>query len=372
MGHVGRSSVSLKAVGIVASSYYVPDGKLTHNELAERFGNEIMGKIADASGILERRIAIASECASDLAYRAARDLMNQHRIDPQSIDLIIFATQTPDYLLPTTACILQHRLGIPTSAGAFDINLGCSQYVYALSVAYSMIAAGLKKRALVLTGDTISRILHPLDRSVVPLFGDAGTATLVEEVPANQGFAQFVLGSNGSGAEYLIWPTSGLRIPKTPKTACAITDNFGSTRKKDDMYMDGKAIFVFTLKMVPETVNELLTKSGLSVDDVDLFIFHQASEMIIETSAKKLKIPRKKLHYKLHDVGNSGGSTVCVALTDAWQLGKIKPGMKVVLTAFGVGLSWSATLINWPENTLGPVCTVDFSASPLRPGNQGL
>ncbi len=355
---------------ITASSYYVPDKRLTHAELAERFGAETMDKVAQTSGIWERRVASLGECASDLALRAAEDLLQAKQIPRESIDLVIFATQTPDYLLPTTACLLQEKLKIPNSAAAFDINLGCSQYVYSLSVAHSMIAAGLKKRALVMTGDTVTRILNPQDRAVVPLFGDAGTATLIEPCASGEGFLKFKLGSDGKGAPYLIWPTSGMRQARTEESAKAVTDKHGNTRRADDMYMDGAAVFVFTLKTVPKLVEDLLADAGLTIEQVDLFVFHQASEMIVESSAKKLKIPREKLHYKLHDVGNSGGSTVGIALTDAWLKGRIKPGMTVVLSAFGVGLSWAGAVVRWPQNSLGPVCTVDFSGSPAVPPNQ--
>lgn len=356
--------------GIVASSYYVPAKSLTHAELSERFGAETMGRVADSAGIMDRRVSEEGECSSDLAFRAAEDLFKQTEVDRTSIDFLIFATQTPDYLLPTTACILQNRLKLRKSCGAFDINLGCSQYVYSISMAHSLIASGLAKRVLVLTGDTVSKILHPLDRSVVPLFGDAGTATLIDTVPDGQGFQEFIFGSDGSGSKYLIWPTSGLREHRTIESGLETTDKFGCVRRHDDMYMDGKVIYVFTLKVVPETVQSLLQKAGKTIDEIDLFVFHQASELIIESSAKKLGIPKHKLHYKLHDVGNSGGSTVGIALTDAWLNGRVKPGMNVVLVAFGVGLSWAATLIKWPEQTLGPACTVDYSNSPAKPINQ--
>ena len=355
---------------INAVSYYVPDGRLGSAEVRARFGEEMAAKVEESSGILDRRIAQPSECASDLAVRAAEDLLKAHSIDRQSIDLLTFATQTPDYLLPTTACLIQERLGLSTRCAAFDINLGCSQYVYSLAVAHSMLTAGLAKRALVLTGDTVSRILHPQDRSVVPLFGDAGTATILDRCPTGEGFVKFSMGTDGKGGNFLIWPASGLRVPRSDATKVERADKSGSVRRDEDMAMDGAAVFVFTLKTVPKLIDQLLSEAGLKVDDVDLFIFHQASELIVESSAKKLGIPREKLHYKLHDVGNSGGSTVAIALTDAWLKGKIRPGMKVVLSAFGVGLSWAATLIQWPAMALGPVCTVDFSSSPPAPLKQ--
>jgi len=355
---------------IIASSYYVPETRLTQADLALRYGEEAVRKVAQSAGIVERRIAGPGICASDLAVRAAEDLLTHHQVDRGSIDLVIFATQTPDYLLPTTACLIQDRLGLSRNCGAFDINLGCSQYVYSMAVAHSMITAGLVKRALVLTGDTVSKILHPEDRAVVPLFGDAGTATLLEASPRGQGFLRFKMGTDGKGAQYLIWPTSGLRLPRTAESARPTTDKNGNTRRDDDMAMDGAAIFVFTLKTVPNLVEGLMAEEGLTTEQVDLFVFHQASELIVESSARKLKIPREKLHYKLHDIGNSGGSTVGITLTDAWLKGRIRPGMTIVLSAFGVGLSWAGAVIRWPEKALGPVCTVDFGGSPEAPPNQ--
>jgi 3-oxoacyl-[acyl-carrier-protein] synthase-3 len=334
------------AVGITAVGYHVPDGRLTHEELCERFGTEQMNRTVQLTGIRERRVAKDGECASDLAFKAAEDLFERTGIDRGSIDLVTFATQTPDYLLPTTACILQNRLGLPKTAAAFDINLGCSQYLYSLGVAHGMLTAGTVKRALVMTGDTVSRILNPKDRAVVPLFGDAGTATILEARPEG-GFLGFDFGTDGSGAEALIWPASGLRLPRSPETAIEETDKSGSTRSKNDMFMDGSAIYVFTLRTVSETVKRVLDKTGLTVGDIDLFVFHQASKMIVDSAARKLGLPADKIHMKLADVGNSGGSTVAIALADALAQGKVKPGMKIVLTAFGVGLSWGSAVLVW-------------------------
>jgi 3-oxoacyl-[acyl-carrier-protein] synthase-3 len=334
------------SVGITAVGYHLPDGRLTHEELCERFGADQMNRTVQLTGIHERRVARNGECASDLAAKAAEDLFERTGIDRASIDLVTFATQTPDYLLPTTACILQNRLGLPKTAAAFDINLGCSQYLYSLGIAHGMLAAGTVKRALVMTGDTVSRILNPKDRAVVPLFGDAGTATIMEAKPEG-GFLGFDFGTDGSGAEALIWPASGLRLPRSPETAIEETDKSGSTRSKNDMFMDGSAIYVFTLRTVSETVKRVLDKTGLAVGDIDLFIFHQASKMIVDSAAKKLGLPADKVHMKLADVGNSGGSTVAIALADALAQGKVKPGMKIVLTAFGVGLSWGSAVLVW-------------------------
>jgi 3-oxoacyl-[acyl-carrier-protein] synthase-3 len=334
-------------IGISAVSFHLPEGRLTHEELSERYGADQMKRVADLTGIRERRVVTNDECASDLAFKAAEDLIARHNIDRSTIDLVTFATQTPDYLLPTTACILQDRLKLPKTTAAFDINLGCSQYLYSLGVAHGMISGGTAKRALVLTGDTVSRIIHPMDRAVVPLFGDAGTATIVEMREGSRGFLGFDFGTDGSGHQALIWPTSGLRKPRTPETAVEHTDKSGATRTQNDMFMDGPAIYVFTLRTVAETVKRVLAKTSLTVNDIDLFIFHQASKMIVESAARMLKLPSEKVHMRLSDVGNSGGSTVAIALSDALEKGRLKPGMKVVLSAFGVGLSWGSTVLEW-------------------------
>ena len=356
----------------IALAYRVPEGTLTHQELQHRYGAEVADKIAASSGICERRVVTADQCASDLAVAAAEDLFAATGIDRDSIDLLVYATQTPDYLLPTTACLIQRRLGLRTSVAAFYVNLGCSQYVYSLAIAHSMLVSGLAKRALVMTGDTVSRIIHPEDRAVVPLFGDAGTATVLEANDSHDGFQDFVLGTDGAGADALIWPTSGLREPRTAESAVAVADPSGAVRRRDDMFMEGAKVFLFTLKTVPELVRNLVQRNGIEVTDIDLFIFHQASELIVNSAAKRLGIPLEKLHFKLHDVGNSGGSTVAIALTDAWQAGKVKPGMRIVLVAFGVGLSWGASLLQWPtEGFLGAHCLVDYSASPPKPSTQG-
>ena len=339
------------AAGISAFSYALPDGRLTHEELQLRFGAEEMDKLVKNTGILTRRVSLNGECASDHAARAARHLFESAEIDPGTIDFLLFATQMPDYLLPTTACILQHKLGVPRTAGALDINLGCSQYVYAQATAYALVQSGLAKRVLVMTGDTPSRIVNPLDRSVVPLFGDAGTAAIVEDLGDGAGFQHFAFGTDGSAFSSLIWPTSGMRERGSSKSDSTTKNAFGSTRTPNDLNMDGQAIFLFTLKTVPESLRNFLSQHETSVDDIDFFVFHQASQLIVDSIAKKLGLPKEKYNHIFQSRGNSGGSTVGIALHHAVADGKIKPGHKVVLSAFGVGLSWAHALLIWPDKT---------------------
>ena len=341
--------------GILAANFTLPEETLTYEELEERFGSETMKRVLAGAGIRHRRVAPPDVCGSDLAYDAAYHLLDYHQIDRETIDLLIFCTQTPDYLMPTTACVLHERLGLKRECACFDINLGCSQYVYALSIAHGMISGGIASRALILTGDTMTRTLHPMDRSVVPLLGDGGSASLVGKVPEGQGFLGFELGTDGSGHEYLIIPASGFRIPISEETAKEITDADGNVRTQQNLYMNGAAVFHFAISVVPPTVHSLLAKLSLSMDDVDLFLFHQANKYMLDYLFRKLKIPPEKTHVFLEDIGNTSGSTVPVVLTDAWRTGKIRPGALVLMIGFGVGLSWAATVVRWPENTLGVV-----------------
>jgi len=321
---------------------------LSFEELEQRFGAEAMRKVYAGSGIRNRRVAPAGVCGSDLAFAAADRLLTRTGVSRDSIDLLIHCTQTPDYLMPTTACLLQNRLGLSKQVAAFDINLGCSQYVYALSVAHSMIVAGVANRALLLTGDTMSRTLNPKDRALVPLLGDAGSATLIEAASAGQGFLAFELGTDGSGANYLMTPASACRVPRTAETALEITDAEGNTRTQENTFMNGAAIFHFAISTVPKMMQNILAKLGLTLEQVDLVLFHQANRYMLDYLVKKLKIPQEKTHYCVEDVGNTSGSTIPLVLADAISAGKLKSGMLVLLVAFGVGLSWGSVAMRWP------------------------
>ena len=343
------------AAGISGLAYALPKGILNHSELQQRFGVDEMDRLIVNTGIISRRVSLESECASDLAFTAAEALFENSGIDHSTIDFVIFATQMPDYLMPTTACILQNRLGISKNAGAFDINLGCSQYVYSHGTAFALVNSGLAKKVLVMTGDTPSRIVNPKDRAVVPLFGDAGTAAIIEDVGESAGFQKFAFGSDGSEHQSLIWPTSGMREEKDEASSVEAVDKLGAVRSRNDMYMDGQRIFLFTLKTVPRSLKAFLTNNDLRIDEIDFFVFHQASKLIVDTIAKKMGIPESKFNRIYETRGNSGGSTVGIALHHAVTEGKIKPGSKVVMSAFGVGLSWAHTVMIWPQNEVKTV-----------------
>jgi 3-oxoacyl-[acyl-carrier-protein] synthase-3 len=320
------------SVGITHLAYYLPKNSLTHSELCDRFGFEHMERTLTNTGIVNRRVTVNDEIASDLAYNAAQNLISQHNIDKSSIDFLIFASQMPDYLLPTTACILQDRLGLNVDIGAFDLNLGCSQFVYAHSVAYSLVKSGIAKKVLVLTADTPSRIIDPNDYSVVPLFGDGATAAIIEPVEDNYGFKAFKFGTNGKEFRSLIWKSSGLRNLASCQEPYSTSPDF--------MSMDGQKVFLFTLKTVPASLKDFLAINSYSIEDIDFFCFHQASKMIVTSLEKKLNIPSSKINHVYQQIGNCGGSTVGISLCEGLKNSMIMPGSLVVMSAFGVGLSW--------------------------------
>jgi 3-oxoacyl-[acyl-carrier-protein] synthase III len=340
------------AVGILAVEYTLGSGNVTHEELEQRFGEEAMKKVVSGAGIHNRRVAGPGVCGSDLAFDAAQRLIGKHQIDTASIDLLIHCTHSPDYFMPSTACVLHDRLALKRQCGAFDVNLACSQYVYALSIASSMIQSGVATRALVLTGDSVSRDINPMDRSAAPLMGDGGSATLIGEVPGGQGFLGFELGTDGSGHKYLMIPAGAYRIPATAETALEATDAEGNVRSAQNFRMNGAAVFHFAITVVPSAVSSILDRLKLTMDDIDLVLFHQANQYMLDYLVKKLKIPPPKTHFFLSEIGNTGGTSLPTVLTEAKSSGKVKPGARILMVAFGAGLSWAATVMTWPDNAL--------------------
>jgi 3-oxoacyl-[acyl-carrier-protein] synthase-3 len=327
-------------------STYLPVSVLTNDELALLYAGWTAEKIFEKTGIRERHISGENETAGDLGEKAARKLFAEHAIDPSTIDFILLATQSPDYVLPTTACMLQHRLRIPTTAGALDFNLGCSAYIYGLSLSKGLIAGGIAKSILLITAETYTKHIHPMDKSVRTIFGDGAAATLVSRSDSD-GIGQFVLGTDGRGYDKLIIPAGGMRLRPSTETATESTDSSGNTRSKNHLFMDGAEIFNFTMDVVPDMIKKVLHKNNLAEDEIDLFVFHQANMFMLNMLRKALKIPKEKFYVNMADIGNTVSSTIPIALARAKADGTLKPGMKVMLVGFGVGLSWGAVVINW-------------------------
>ena len=325
-------------------SYYLPERVVTNEELLKEFPEWSVDKVAKKVGVNSRHLAAEDETAGDMAEKAARKLFEEYNVSPNDIDFVMLCTQSPDYFLPSTACILQHKLGIPTTAGAFDYNLGCSGCVYGLAMAKGLISAGIAKNVLVLTAETYNKYLHPSDKSNRSIFGDGAAACLV----STEGFAEigeFSLGTDGSGADHLIVKTGASRCKQA--TGVVMEDEDGHQRYDDYLYMNGSAIFNFTLEAVPAMMKDILEKNGMSAEDVDYYVFHQANKFMLNTIRKVCVLPKDKFYVNLEETGNTVSSTVMIGLKQCLEAGTITPGMKVMISGFGVGLSWGGTILKF-------------------------
>lgn len=328
---------------IKAISYYLPEKVVANEELVKEFPEWSVDKVAQKVGVESRHLAAPNETAGDMAEKAAHKLFEEYSISPSEIDFLMLCTQSPDYFLPSTACILQNRLGIPTSAGAFDYNLGCSGCIYGMAMAKGLISAGIAKNVLLLTAETYNKYLHPTDKSNRSIFGDGAAACLISTV----GFAEigeFVLGTDGSGFKHLIVETGASR--KKEKTGLESMDEDGHIRREDYLYMDGSAIFNFTLDAVPAMMKNILAKNHLEKDEINYYVFHQANKFMLNTIRKVCVLPKDKFYVNLADTGNTVSSTVLIGLKDCLDNNKIKTGDKVMISGFGVGLSWGGAILN--------------------------
>ncbi len=317
---------------------------MTNEELVREFPEWSVEKVAQKVGVDSRHLAADDETAGDMAEKAARKLFAEYGVSPKDIDFLMLCTQSPDYFLPSTACILQDRLGIPTSAGAFDYNLGCSGCVYGMAMAKGLISAGIARNVLLLTAETYNKYLHPQDKSNRSIFGDGAAACLI----STDGFAEigeFALGTDGSGANNLIVKTGASRQKRA--TGYFVEDDEGHIWYDDYLYMNGGAIFNFTLDAVPAMMKEILGKNGLEKDQIDYFVFHQANKFMLNTIRKVCVLPKDKFYINLSTTGNTVSSTVLIGLKDCMDKQAIKPGDKVMVSGFGVGLSWGGTVLSF-------------------------
>lgn len=327
---------------IKAISYYLPEIIVTNDDLVKEFPEWSVDKVTDKVGVCQRHIASDHETSCDLAEHAARKLFAEYNVNPQEIDFLLLCTQSPDYFLPSTACILQYKLGIPTTAGAFDYNLGCSGCIYGLAVAKGLIASGIAKNILLLTAETYNKYIHPTDKGNRSIFGDGAAACLI----STDGFAQigeFSLGTNGEGADNLIVKTGGAR--QKEKTRIEKTDVEGHICRDDYLYMNGGAIFNFTLDIVPTMIKDILIKNKLENKDIDYYVFHQANKFMLSTIRKICIIPKDKFYINLKNTGNTVSSTILIGLKDNLDNNVIHSNMKVMISGFGVGLSWGGTIL---------------------------
>jgi 3-oxoacyl-[acyl-carrier-protein] synthase-3 len=319
---------------------YLPDKVITNNELISSGTTLTATKIATKLGIEQRHVAAEHETSLDLAFQACTKLLA--KLNKSSIDFLILCTQSPDYFLPTSACILQDKLGLEKKIGAFDFNLGCSGFVYGLAIAKGLIAAKIARNIILVTAETYSKMLHPEDISNRSIFGDGAAAALIQ-YSENEEVLDFELGTDGSGYKNLIVQNGCFRNPF--HSAKELEDESDNIQSDNNLFMNGPEIFNFTISAIPNLIQSVLVKNQLTIDKIDYFIFHQANKFMLEYLRDKIQIAREKFYINLKHTGNTVSATIPIAIQDAKYKGLVKTGDKVLLCGFGVGYSWGATII---------------------------
>jgi 3-oxoacyl-[acyl-carrier-protein] synthase-3 len=325
----------LMGVRILGTGSYVPDAVVTNDHLFQRFGFSSEW-IVKRTGILERRHALEHQATSDLCHEASIRCLENARVHPRDVDLIVLATFTPDMSFPSTACLLQERLRM--SCAAIEVEAACAGFMYALITGAAYVVSGASDLALIVGGDCNSRILNPTDIKTYPLFGDGAGAVLISRGSPEQGLLSFSLGADGAGGDLLSRPAGGSRMKLTPETL---------SKGLHYMYMDGRGVFRWAVAILCDTIQDVLTDAGLSPNDVDVYIPHQANIRIINAAVDVLHIPRSKVYNNLDRYGNTSAGSIPLALDEARVEGRVEPGQLAVLSGFGAGLSWGTTVIRW-------------------------
>lgn len=326
---------------------YLPEKVLTNEALQGLFPELKVKELTRLTGVHERHIIAEGETSVDMARKAAEKLFTQHQIDKTNIDFILFCSAASDYITPASACILQQQLGLSQHCGALDINQGCTGYIYGLSLADSLIKAANASCILFLTSESITTMLHPKDKSNRSIFGDGATASLITGSTSGSNMSPFIFGTDGSQYDQIIIKHGRERYPLPQYAADDFIDETGNIRNHANFYMNGSVVFNFSVEKAPVLVQALLKQAGCSFDDIDLFVFHQANQIILETIGKKLKIPGDKLVIEMGHTGNTVSSTIPFALEKAWRDGRLKRGQKILMAGFGVGFSWGGTVIDF-------------------------
>ena len=335
----------------------VPHTVINNYEYTKYFPAEQVKEVVDKVGVFERRFADADTCASDLCFSAAEKLIADNNIDKSEIDLLVFISQTPDYRMPATSILLQHRLGLSQSCIAFDINLGCAAFCYGLSVIYGMMKGGKIRKALLLDGETRSKVYSPKDRRCAFIFGDAGIAALIE---CDERFGQswFSLNSDGSRGDLIMIKGGGYRHPSSIETLTEkVVDEYGNIRNDEQGYMRGGDVFNFVIREIPRDIKKTLEVAGKTSRDFDYIVFHQANNFINSYVAKKMKLDTKKIPSTIAKYGNT--SSVSVPLTIVSELqGKLQGEKTLLLSAFGVGMSWATGIVPFVDCKISDIVEV--------------
>lgn len=337
------ATIKYHNVGITAVAACVPKKIMYNKDLGYLIPEAEIEKVINNIGISERRYAEADVCASDLCVKAAEKLIEDWQISKESIDALIFVSQTPDYHQPSTSPLLQHRLGLPTSTLCFDVNLACSGYVYGLSMAYSYASQEGINNVLLLVGETMSKTVSQHDKVSTPLFGDAGTATLIAKGDFSD--SVFSLHSDGSGSDVIKMPYGGYRNQSCADGFVEVVDQEGNIRTGEQFFMDGMDVFNFGMRVEPKDIKGLVATCGLTMDDIDILIYHQANKFMTDFFSKRLKISPEKTPYSLRKFGNTSSASIPLTIVSELETNYSQRN-KVILSGFGAGLSWATAMVD--------------------------
>lgn len=350
--------ISFKEVGITAMAGAVPKQVIDNYKYTEFFPEDQVKAVVDKIGVFKRRFADDKTCSSDLCYAAAEKLFKDNEINREEIDLLVFISQTPDYRMPATSITLQHRLGLSSSCIAFDINLGCSAFIYGLSVVYGMMQSGNIRKALILDGETRSKVYSPKDRRSAFIFGDGGIAALIE---CNEKFGKsfFSLNSDGSRADLIMIPAGGYRKMSSAETVVEkVVDEYGNMRSEEQGYMKGDQVFNFVIREIPRDIKKTIEYAGMTNEDFDYIVFHQANNFINSYIAKKMKLDTTKIPSTISKFGNT--SSVSVPLTIISELkDKLKGNKCLLMSAFGVGMTWATGIVPFSDCKISDIVEVE-------------
>lgn len=350
--------MKFNGIGITAMAGAVPSHIVENLKYTDHFSPEMVKEVVEKVGIYERRFADEKTCSSDLCFAAAQKLILDNNINRDEIDLLVFISQTADYRMPATSITLQHRLGLKNSCIAFDVNLGCSAFLYGMSVVYSMVSSGNIRKALILDGETRSKVYGPRDRRSAFIFGDAGVAALVERNP-KFGDSYISLNSDGSRADLIMIKAGGYRHMSTPETLKErVIDEYGNMRSDEQGYMKGGDVFNFVIREIPRDIKNTLATANATADQMDYIVFHQANNFINSYIAKKMKLNVEKIPHTIEKFGNT--SSVSVPLTIVSELnGKLDGQKTLLMSAFGVGMTWASGIIPFVDCKISDIVEVE-------------
>ncbi len=327
-------------------SYYLPNKVVTNDDLTVEFPKMKIRELTRLTGVFSRHITAEDETSVDMAVKAANKLFEETNLKKEDVDFVLFCSAGGDYITPASACVIQNKLQLSQHCGALDINQGCTGYIYSLSIAEGLIATGNANNILILNSEAITKTIHPLDKANRAIFGDAGAATWIKN--NNNNFkSRFVFGTDGSKYNQIIIKYGRERFPLSRFNESDFIDEHGNIRNNSKFFMNGTEVFNFSVKKAPELINSLLNVYNLHISDIDLFVFHQANAIILETIGRKLKIPKEKLVIEIHNTGNTVSASIPIALRKSIEKEVLKRGYKILLAGFGVGFSWAGTIMEF-------------------------